>query len=64
LHERHKEGEPVIQELTRSTAMAHMVQEEHLEDPSAFFRGLLLAIAVSVPVWGALILALTKIGSS
>jgi hypothetical protein len=53
----------VIQELARPTAMAHMVQDEHLEDPSAFFRGLLLAIAASVPVWGALILALTKIGS-
>jgi hypothetical protein len=53
----------VIQELARPTAMAHMVQHEDLEDPSAFFRGLLLAISVSAPVWGALILALTKIGS-
>jgi len=37
----------VIEELARPTAMAHMIQDEHLEDPSAFFRGLLLAIAVT-----------------
>jgi hypothetical protein len=59
-----KEGEPMIQDLARPTAMAHMAQDEYREDPSAFFRGLLLAIVVSVPVWSALILALGKIGSS
>jgi hypothetical protein len=54
----------MIQDLARPTTLAHMVQDEHLEDPSGFFRGLLLSIVVSVPVWSALILALTKIGSS
>ena len=54
----------MIQDLARPTAMTHMAQDEHREDPSAFFRGLLLAIVVSVPVWSALILALTKIASS
>ena len=53
----------MIQELARPTAMAHMAEDER-EDPSAFFRGLLLAVVVSVPVWSALILALAKIGSS
>ena len=53
----------MIQDLGRPTTLACMIQDEHLEDPSGFFRGLLLAIVVSVPVWGALIMALTKIGS-
>jgi hypothetical protein len=61
---REKEGEPMIQELARPTAMAHMAEDEHLEDPSAFFRGLLFAMVLSLPVWSALVLALTKIGSS
>ena len=54
----------MIQDVARPTAMAHMVQHEDLEDPSAFFRGLFIAIVVSVPVWSALVLALTRIGSS
>ena len=54
----------MMQDLARPTAMAHMAEDELGEDPSAFFRGLLLAIVVSVPVWSALILALTKIASS
>jgi hypothetical protein len=53
----------MIQDLARPTAMAHMAEDELGEDPSAFFRGLLLAVVVSVPVWSALVLALTKIGS-
>jgi hypothetical protein len=53
----------MIQDLARPTAMAHLAEDER-EDPSAFFRGLLLAIVVSVPVWSALVLALAKIGSS
>ncbi len=52
----------MIQDVARPTAMAHMAEDEYREDPSAFFRGLLLAIVVSVPVWSALVLALTKIG--
>jgi hypothetical protein len=54
----------MIQELARPTAMTHMAEDEYREDSSAFFRGLLLSIVVSVPVWSALILALTKIGSN
>jgi hypothetical protein len=54
----------MIQELARPTGMAHMAEDEHLEDPSAFFRGLLFAMVLSLPVWSALFLALTKIGSS
>jgi hypothetical protein len=54
----------MIQDLARPTAMAHMAEDEYREDPSAFFRGLLIATVLSLPVWSALVLALTKIGSS
>jgi hypothetical protein len=53
----------MIQDYARPIAMAYMAEDEHGEDPSAFFRGLLLAIVVSVPIWSALVLVLTKIGS-
>jgi hypothetical protein len=53
----------MIQELARPSAMAHMAEDER-EDPSAFFRGLLFAMVLSLPVWSALVLALTRIGSS
>jgi hypothetical protein len=53
----------MIQELARPTTLSHVAEDER-EDPAAFFRGLLLAIIVSVPVWSALVLALTRIGSS
>jgi hypothetical protein len=52
----------MIQELAPPTAMAHRVQDEHLEDPAGLFRGLLVAIVVSVPLWGGLIWTLAKIG--
>jgi hypothetical protein len=52
----------MIQDLARPTAVAHRVQGEPREDPAGLFRGLLVAIAVSVPLWGGLIWTLTKIG--
>ncbi len=57
------EGEPMIQELAPpATRMALRIEDEHREDPAAFFRGVLLAAGVSVPAWVGLIWALTKIG--
>jgi hypothetical protein len=55
------EGEPMIQDLARPTVTTHPFQDEHLEDPAVFFRGLLVAIAVSVTMWSVLIWAATKI---
>jgi len=52
----------MIQELARPTMVAHSIQDEHLEDPAALLHGLLVACAVSVPMWGALIWALSKVG--
>ena len=52
----------MIQELARPAAVAHRVQGELLEDRAGLFRGLLVAIAVSVPLWAGLIWTFTKIG--
>lgn len=51
----------MIQELARPTAMTH-VQDELLEDRAGLSRGLLVSVAVSVPLWGGLIWVLTRIG--
>ena len=52
------EGRSVIQgdalDAVTATPGAH---EEPVEYPSRFFRGLLVAVAVSMPVWAALIWA-------
>jgi hypothetical protein len=56
------EGEPMIQDLARPAVTTHTFQDERLEDPAVFFRGLIVAIALSVPLWGGLIWTLTKIG--
>ena len=52
----------MIQELARPIAMTHIVHDELLEDRAGLFRGLLVAVAVSVPLWGGLIWGLSKIG--
>jgi len=39
----------------------YLAQDEELEDPAGLFRGLLVAIAVSVPFWAGLIWTLAKI---
>jgi hypothetical protein len=55
------EGEAMIQDLARPAVTTHTFQDEHLQDPAVFFRGLLVAIAVGVTMWSVLIWALTKI---
>jgi hypothetical protein len=52
----------MIQELARPTAMAHGIEDELLEDRAGLFRGLLVAAAISVPLWVGLIWTLAKIG--
>jgi hypothetical protein len=51
----------MIQELA-PTAITHIVEDELLEDRPGLFRGLLMAAALSMPLWGGMIWALTKIG--
>ena len=52
----------MIEELVRPAVVAHGIQDEHLEDTAALLHGLLVASAVSVAMWGALIWVLTKVG--
>ena len=54
------EGDPMI-EVAPPAEMAYLAQNEELEDPAGLFRGLLVAIAVSVPLWAGLIWTLAKI---
>jgi hypothetical protein len=51
----------MIQDLARPAVTTHPFQDEHLDDPEVFFRGLLVAITVSVTMWSVLIWAATKI---
>ena len=48
-------------EVAPPAEMAYLAQNEELEDPAGLFRGLLVAIAVSVPFWAGLIWTLAKI---
>lgn len=54
------EGDPMIEELARPAEMSYRVHDDSLDDPLAVFRGILIAVAVSLSVWGGLIWALTK----
>jgi hypothetical protein len=62
LYVRYDWGGAMIQELARPTAMTHVVRDELLEDRAGLFRGLLVAVGLSVPLWGGMIWTLTKIG--
>lgn len=52
----------MIQELARPTVITRIDQNELREDRAGLLRGVLMAVALSVPLWGGMILALTKIG--
>jgi hypothetical protein len=52
------EGDPMIE---AAQPAEYLAQDEELEDPAGLFRGLLVAIAVSVPFWAGLIWTLAKI---
>lgn len=55
------EGDSMIEELAYSANMKPRSEQELLDDPSAFFRGALIAIAVSMPVWSGLIWGVAKL---
>jgi hypothetical protein len=54
------EGDPMIEELAYPAEMMPN-EQDLLEDPSTFFRGALVAVAVSLPVWSGLIWGVAKI---
>jgi hypothetical protein len=54
-------GDRMIEELAYAAKMRPRTEQEFLEDPSAFFRGALVAIAVGLPAWGGLIWAVAKL---
>jgi hypothetical protein len=55
-----REEDPMI-EFAQPAGVAYLGQDELLEDPSTFFRGLLVAVSLSLPLWGGLFWGLTKI---
>lgn len=52
----------MIQELARPTAITRVVHEELREDRADLLRGAIVAVALSVPLWGAVLWGLSKIG--
>jgi hypothetical protein len=55
------EGDPMIEELAYAANMNPRSEQELLDDPSAFFRGALIAVAVGMPAWGGLIWGVAKL---
>jgi hypothetical protein len=55
------EGGPMIEELAYAANMKPRSEQELLDDPSAFFRGALIAIAAGVLVWSGLIWGVAKL---
>ena len=51
----------MIEELAYPAEMMPRNEQDLLEDPSTFFRGALVAVAVSLPVWSGLIWGVAKI---
>ena len=50
----------MIEELAlQATTQGNL--DGHVADPSALIRGLLVAVGLSVPVWGGLVWSLTKV---
>jgi hypothetical protein len=54
-------GDPMIEELAYAGKLMPRKEQDLLEDPSAFFRGALVAVALSLPVWSGLIWGVAKI---
>ncbi len=51
----------MIEEIAYPADMMPTNEQDLLEDPSTFFRGALVAIAVSLPVWSGLIWGAAKL---
>ena len=52
----------MIQELARPTGITRVVHDELREDRAGLLRGALVAVVLSVPLWGAVIWGLGRIG--
>jgi hypothetical protein len=55
------EEDPMIEDLVLPADPASGSLDRRLDDPVAFFRGLLVALAVSVPIWSAMVWVVAKI---
>jgi hypothetical protein len=51
----------MIEHLVLPATTTHGGPGRRLDDPPALFRGLIVAIGLSVPMWGGLIWSLTKV---
>ena len=51
----------MIEDLVLPADPASRRLDGRLDDPMAFFRGLLVALAVSLPIWSAMIWVVAKI---
>jgi hypothetical protein len=54
------EGEPMIEELARPAEIAHLIDDD-AEETLRIFRGILIAVALGLSVWGGLAWALTRV---
>jgi hypothetical protein len=52
----------MFQELARPTAITRVVHDGLQDDRAGLFRGVFVAVGLSVPLWGAVIWGLSKIG--
>jgi hypothetical protein len=55
------EGDPMIEELAYPAERMARNEQDLLEDPTTFFRGAFVAVAVGVPVWSGLIWGVAKL---
>jgi hypothetical protein len=55
------EGDPMIEELAYPAEMMARNEQDLPEDPTTFFRGAFVAVAVGVPVWSGLIWGVAKL---
>jgi hypothetical protein len=55
------EGDPMIEELAYPAEVIPGNEQDLLEDPTTFFRGAFVAVAVSLPVWSGLIWGVAKL---
>ena len=51
----------MIEELAYAGKFMPRNEQDLLEDPTTFFRGALVAVAMSLPVWSGLIWGVAKI---
>jgi hypothetical protein len=52
----------MIQELELPTGITRVVRDDPREDHAGLLRGALVAVALSVPLWGAVIWGLGRVG--